>query len=342
MRVLTHSTSRNRKMEKDQLISFITSNQSFDDHSGVAEWIKAADENKEEYIRYKNLWALTQHGKDMPETKIQEALSLVRKKSGQKKQSFRIWRVVKYAALVVFALLTGYFTGTRNFHHEITMNEFFVPHGNRSSVVLPDGSKVWISNGTKLICPEEFTGKNRVVELEGEGFFDVTHDKTHPFLVKVGQNRIKVLGTKFAVVAYPDDQSIKAELISGQIRFDVKGKNQTDTFHSYLMTPSQCVVFDKSSGKVTESKITDSFYEYWLNGVYQFKDETFEDLAKKIERIYNVEVSFEDETLKKRLFTGSLSINDNVYTLMEVFGRAAKEPFTYTHEGNHIHIKKKN
>jgi len=328
-------------MEKDRLISFIASNQSADDHSEVIGWIKSADENKEEYIRYKNLWAILQHGKEMPETKIREALSLVRKKSGDKKQSFRLWRVVKYAALVVFALLTGYITGTRDIHKEMTMNEFFVPHGNRSSVVLPDGSKVWISNGTKLIYPEEFTGKNRVVELEGEGFFDVTHDKAHPFLVKVGQSRIKVLGTRFAVVAYPDDQSIKAELISGEIRFEVKENSQTDQFRSYLMTPSQCLVFDKSSGKVAASEVTDSFYDYWLNGVYQFKNETFEALAKKIERIYNVEVTFEEEMLKKRLFSGSLSIHDNIYTLMDVFERAAKEPFSYSREGNHIYIKKK-
>lgn len=328
-------------MEKDRLISFIASNQSADDHSEVIGWIKSADENKEEYIRYKNLWAILQHGKEMPEAKIREALSRVRKKSGDKKQSFRLWRVVKYAALVVFALLTGYITGTRDIHKEMTMNEFFVPHGNRSSVVLPDGSKVWISNGTKLIYPEEFTGKNRVVELEGEGFFDVTHDKAHPFLVKVGQSRIKVLGTRFAVVAYPDDQSIKAELISGEIRFEVKENSQTDQFRSYLMTPSQCLVFDKSSGKVTASEVTDNFYDYWLNGVYQFKNETFEELAKKIERIYNVEVTFEEEMLKKRLFSGSLSIHDNIYTLMDVFERAAKEPFSYSREGNHIYIKKK-
>lgn len=327
-------------MEKDRLISFIASNQSVNDRSGVIEWIKAADENKEEYIQYKNLWAIMQHGKDMPEAKIQDALSLVRKKSNQKKQSFRLWNVAKYAAFVVLALLAGYLIGTRGFHEEITTTEFFVPNGNRSSVVLPDGSKVWISNGTKLIYPEKFTGETRVVELEGEGFFDVTHDKTRPFIVKIGQNRIKVLGTKFAVVAYPDDQSIKAELISGKIRFDLKDNNQTGRFHSYLMTPSQSLVFDKFSGKITESKVTDSFYDYWQNGVYQFKEETFEELAKKIERIYNVEVTFEEEMLKKRLFSGSLNINDNIYTLMEVFKRAATEPFIYTHQGNHIYIKK--
>jgi ferric-dicitrate binding protein FerR (iron transport regulator) len=249
---------------------------------------------------------------------------------------------MKYAALVVIVLLCGYLIGTQDFNNEITMNEIFVPNGNRSSVLLPDGSKVWINNGTKLIYPQEFKGKNRIVELEGEGFFDVTHDKTHPFIVKIGQNRIKVLGTKFAVVAYPNDKLIKAELISGQIQFDVKEKNQTDEFHSYLMNPSQSMTLDKSSGELSQSRIADSFYNYWINGVYEFKDETFEELAQKIERIYNVKVIFRDEVLKKCLFSGTLSINDNVYTLMEVFAKASGKPFNYTHEGNNIYIKGKN
>ncbi len=326
-------------MEKDKLISFITSNQSFNDRSEVIKWIKETDENMDEYIRYKNLWAIMQHGKDMPKVKIQNALSNVRKKSNRNNRPYRVLNVMKYAALFIFALFGGYLVGTVDFNHEIAMNEVFVPNGNRSSVVLPDGSKVWISNGTKLTYPEEFKGRDRIVELEGEGFFDITHDKAHPFILKIGENQIKVLGTKFAVVAYPNDEIIKAELISGQIQFDVKDKNQADQFQSFLMKPSQGLILDKSSGKVTESKVTDRFYDYWLHGVYQFKGETFEELAKKIERIYNVEITFENEVLKRRVFSGSLNINDNIYTLMEVFGRAANEPFAYTHEGNHIHIK---
>ena len=329
-------------MEKDILISFITSNQSFDDYSEVIEWINTTEENKEEYIRYKNLWAIMQHGNDIPDAKIQEALSRIRKKPNRKKQSLRLWNFMKYAALVVLVLLCGYLIGTRDFNSEITMNEIFVPNGNRSSVLLPDGSKVWLNNGTKLIYPEEFKGKNRIVELEGEGFFDVTHDEAHPFIVKIGQNRIKVLGTKFAVIAYPDDKLIKAELISGQIQFDVKERNQTNKFHSYLMRPSQSLTLDKFSGKLSQSKIANSFYNYWTKGVYEFKDETLEDLAQKIERIYNVKVIFKDEVLKKRLFSGTLNINDNVYTLMEAFAKASGKPFNYTHGGNEIYIEKKN
>ena len=329
-------------MEKEKLIEFIASNQSTGDQLEIDAWINAAEENREEYIRYKNLWALMQHGNDMPEAKVQDALSQVRWSRGQNRRTLGTWNFVKYAAFVVMALLGGYLIGKTDFTPEVAMNEIFVPNGNRSLVTLPDGTKAWINNGTKLIYPAKFKGNDRIVALEGEGFFDVTHDKEHPFIVKIGENRIKVLGTKFAVIAYPEDKFIKAELISGQIQFDVKEKSQTNKFYSYLIEPSQSLLLEKSSGKVSESKISDGFYDYWLNGVYQFKDEAFEELAKKIGRIYNVEVTFNDETLKKRLFSGTLSINDNIYSLMEAFKSAAGKPFVYTHQGNHIYISKEN
>lgn len=328
-------------MEKEKLISYISSNQAINSYPDILEWINATAENKEEYIRYKNLWALMQHGNDMPDAKILEALSNVRKKNNRMKQPLWYFNFLKYAAIVAIALSVGYLIRTEDFNNVIAMNEVSVPKGNRTSITLPDGTKAWLNNGTKLTYPAEFNGKNREVKLVGEGYFEVSHDKAHPFIVKIGDNQIKVLGTKFAVTAYPNDKFIKTELVSGQIQFDVKEGNQTNKFHSYLVNPSQSLVFDKSSGKISESKIADGFYNYWIKGVYQFKDETFEELAKKIERIYNVEVTFKDASLKKTLFSGIFKIDDNIYTLMEVFERATGEPFTYTHNGNHIYIELK-
>jgi len=329
-------------MEKDKLISLITTNQSLNDHPEVIEWINRTEENKEEYIRYKNLWALMQQGNEMSEEQIKDGLFKIRKNPKQTKRKLVLWQFMKYAAFIVLALLGGYMIGNKDFNHKITMNEIFVPKGNRSSIVLPDGTKVWLNNGTKLIYPDHFNGKERHVELDGEGFFEVAHDKEHPFIVKIGENRIRVLGTCFAVVAYAEDNIVKAELVSGKIQFDIHKGKETNKFISYKLEPSHSLVFDKASGKISESKIPDSFYNYWEKGVYEFKDETLENLAKKIERIYNVQIIFKDEALKKRLFTGSLSINDNIYTMMEVFKRASKKPFVYTHEENQIFIGEKN
>lgn len=330
-------------MEHEKLISFISKNQSISQDQEIKEWISQKEDNKEEYIRYKNLWALMQTGGEMTDEQITQGFFKVKNQIKNDNSPSVFLSIVKYAAIIIMALLGGYSLSLINFseNEPVVKNEIYVPNGSKTSVMLPDGTKVWLSNGTKFSYPQKFFGTNRIVELEGEGFFDVTHDKAHPFIVKIGQNQIKVLGTKFALVAYKNDRLVKAELVSGQIQFDIKESDRSEEYHSYLLTPSQSLVLDKSSGEVTKAKITDSFYDYWQNGIYQFKDEPFEELAKKIERIYNVKVTFEDEALKRRLFSGSLSINDNIYTLMEVFSRTTNKPFIYEQEGNHIHIKKK-
>lgn len=330
------------KMETEKLISFITRNQTFSEDSEVEDWLKQHEDNKEEYIRYKNLWALMQTGNNIPEDQILQGLNNVKNRAKQISSPSIFLRFLKYAAIIVFAFLGGYLINRVSSEEgAIVQNEIYVPNGNKTSLMLPDGTKVWLSNGTKFIYPQKFDGDTRTVELQGEGFFEVTHNRKSPFIVKLGEHRIKVLGTKFGVIAYPKDQTIKAELVSGEIQLDIKEDNRSDKFLSYFMKPSQSLLFNKISRKVTESKISDNFYNYWINGVYEFKDEALEDLAVKIERIYNIKIIIEDSSLKKRPFSGTLSINDNIFTLMEVFAKASGEPFSYIHEGNKIFIKKK-
>jgi len=82
-------------------------------------------------------------------------------------------------------------------------------------------------------------------------------------------------------------------------------------------------------------------YTYWMNGEFVFKDETFETLAKKIERIYNVEIVFEDNSLKSRTYTGDFKVDDNIYTIMEIFKRSTTTPIEYSSFRNKITIRKK-
>lgn len=326
-------------MEKDKLIEFIAHNRPVKEDAELTDWINASVENREEFFRYKNLWALLQQGTRMPEATIQDALRRIWRRSAQR-SAFTPWKpLLKYAAIMILAVGVGYLIGVNPFSSRMAMNEVFVPNGNRTSIVLPDGSTVWISNGSRLVYPERFTGPERVVTIEGEGYFNIAHDSKHPFIVQMDVHRIKVLGTRFVVSAYPGDPIISADLISGLIYFETPAPDGIGGFRTYKMNPSQSLAFNKSTGKITSSRMVDNFYDYWEKGVYQFRNESFEDLARKIERIYDVKIVFEDAAAKNRLFSGSLSIDDNIFTLMEVFKRAAKEPFDYTHDGKHIYIK---
>lgn len=325
-------------MDKEKLTEIITRGESISGSKELFDYVNESPDNAEEYIRQKNLWAILQTGKQMDDGTINAGLHKVKKKLDKNMWHRPLMKAVKYAAIIIFALASGYFISQVQPASKLAMNEIAVPRGNRTSVQLPDGTKVWLSNGTKLIYPEKFKGDTRNVQLSGEGYFEVTHDPEHPFIVSVGKERIKVLGTKFAVVAYPEDNRVKAELISGKIQFDIHTGDTGDQYRSYLVKPSHSLVYDKSSGKVYESIIPDGFYDYWQEGTYRFRNESFESLAKKIDRIYNVEIIFEEPELKSRTFTGTLNIDDNVYTIMEAFKNASGKPFNYKYQKGKIFI----
>jgi transmembrane sensor len=325
-------------MKKEKIIEIITEGKSLSRCEKLIEWIKQSDENQNEYIRYKNLWALMHRGKEMRQSYVQEDFKLVKAKINPLGEKFQILNLFKYAAIIIMAVLLGYFVNKLiPGQPDIAMNEISVPHGNRSLVNLPDGSKVWLTNGSKIIYPDRFEGDTRNIKLEGEAFFTVKHDKKIPFVVDLCRHKVKVLGTEFSVVSYPDDDNIEVDLVSGKIQMDVY--MDEGSYKTYMLQPMNGLVLQKTSGKVSFSKIPDSFFNYWVNGKYEFKDETFASLAKKIERIYDVHILFEDNELKDRMFTGTFSVDDNIYTMMEVFKRASGKPFTYNIDRNFIYIK---
>ncbi len=222
---------------------------------------------------------------------------------------------------------------------EIVYQEIQVPKGSRTSVILPDSTKVWLSNDSKIKYPTQFQKDQRELELTGEAYFEVTHNAQKPFIVKIGENRIKVLGTKFSVIAYPDDNTVKTDLISGSIQFDIKNGEGEDQYKSYLLKPSESVVLDKKTGKLYQAEILDDFYDYWEKGIYVFNNESLGSLAQKISRIYNIEVVFGDETLKTKRFSGVMSVNDNIFTFFEAIKRTSIESIQYKYEKNKIYIK---
>ncbi|MEN8117316.1 MAG: FecR domain-containing protein [Bacteroidota bacterium] len=326
-------------MDKEKVIGKISKGERLTDSKELLIWVEQSEENKEDYIRYKNLWALLQRGKEMDHRQIEKGLQNVKSKIHKSNKSFWFNEVFKYAAIIVFAIIGGYFIRSITLNEEIAMNEISVPRGNRTSVILPDGSEAWLTNGSKLIYPENFKGKTRDVQLQGEAFFTIAHNAKKPFIVNLGEHRVKVLGTEFSVVAYPLDNTIQVDLVSGKAQMDVSDGKGTENYKTAVLLPSHSLVLDKTSGKLSRSKIPDSFFKYWQEGMYQFENESFFSLSKKIDRIFGVEIIFEDEIIKNRTFTGTFNIDDNIYTMIEVFRHASGKPFNFRVERNIIYIK---
>ncbi len=329
-------------MKRKNIIDEITKRKHLQFSDELFDWIQQSNDNLNEYIRYKNLWAILQHGKEMDSKYIAKDYKIVKKQINRHSIKFKFLNTFKYAAIIIVAIICGYYFNTLNIlHKEVAVNEVLVPNGNRSLIVLPDGSKVWLTNGSKIIYPESFTGNSRNVKLVGEAYFKVVHNIKKPFIVNIGEQRVKALGTEFSVVAYPKDNTVQVDLITGKVEFVINEGNSFENYKSYILDPLHSLVLDKTSGNLKNLKIPDSFYKYWREGIYEFKDETFENLAKKIERLYSVEVIFENQDIRTQKFTGAFFIDSNIYTIIEAFKRASKKPFEYTIDKNKIYIKRK-
>jgi ferric-dicitrate binding protein FerR (iron transport regulator) len=316
-----------------------------EDDKEVAQWLQQSPENKLAYEQLKTLWdSETVESHEMPKlyTELQKRVKMSREKSRTKHLLVQFLKV----AAVMFLLISLSFFAYHYFSTQklivedtVAFNTIVVPKGNRTQIVLPDSTKVWLTNDTKFVFPEKFKAGSREVELIGEAYFEVKHDEEKPFFVKVGKNRIKVLGTTFAVTAYPDDSFVETSLVEGKVIFELGAESEKKV--SYEIAPGFTLNYDRNDGRMTRAKIETSFYDYWKKGIYTFKDESLENLANKIYRIYNIQMVFEDDFLKRKTFTGTLSVNDNVFTFMEAIKRTTAEPIEYYYEKNKIYLKLK-
>lgn len=167
----------------------------------------------------------------------------------------------------------------------IELVEYFVPKGKQSKITLPDGSVAHLNSGTLLIYSQEFTDDTRSVYLMGEANFTVKKDQKYPFIVKTGHLKIKVLGTKFNVHAYPEDEKTITTLESGSIVIQ-KSNNE----NIITLTPNEQVEYDNPTGEFHKKNIDSSLYSGWIKGELNFAGMTLKDIFTTIERIYNIHI----------------------------------------------------
>ncbi|WP_270544052.1 FecR domain-containing protein [Butyricimonas paravirosa] len=177
-------------------------------------------------------------------------------------------------------------------------NELIIPKGGEYQVVLADGTKVWLNSASRLIYPQSFMGKERRVVLSGEAFFDVAHDAERPFIVETSRMNVKVLGTRFNVNDYDDNEEVSTTLVNGSVEI-VSGGQQ-----AFRLVPGE-----QAYGKENElekREVNVRLYTSWIDGKFLFNNTELEEIAKQISRWYDVEIFFSSENVKKVRFTGAI------------------------------------
>ncbi len=218
---------------------------------------------------------------------------------------------------------------------ELVYNTLKVPFGRNFELVLSDGSKVHLNAGTSLRYPVQFIpGRDRQVFLTGEAFFDVAKDQNNPFIINSGDLNIRVLGTKFNVSAYEEDELTEVVLVEGSVGL----YNKNEEFHndSFLLAPGNKGSFDKHRNTLDSEKVITSLYTSWISGELVFRNMTFGNILKKMERHYNVSITNNNLDINQEKFNASFR-NAPIEKVMEYFRSIYNLDFTINGKEITIH-----
>ncbi len=272
-------------------------------------------------------------------------------------KTVRVLKMARWAAAIVGISLAIWLYSTYHTKPLKEANEIIAKKGSKTRTLLPDGSIVWLNAGSSITYDPDFTGKTREVTLQGEAFFDIVKQPQRPFIVHAGDINIRVLGTAFNVKSYAEESTIETTLIRGLVQItNASGKNGKPIYlhpnqkivlpkkvseqasptnaipqeQPAIVTRTAAIVYLDSSLKESERLET-----AWIYNRLEFRGDRFDELAKKLERWYNITLHFEDEQVRNLVFNGSLE-NETVEQAFRALTVAV--PFQFEVKGNDIYI----
>ncbi len=268
------------------------------------------------------------------------------------------WRSLAAILLLSICLFTynHYFPFSTQAQAAKTIAVTKTPSRSKSKIYLSDGSIVTLNSESVLKYPASFGGPTREVYLNGEAFFNVAKDHTHPFIVHAGKMNIKVLGTSFNVKSYPNDKNIETTLIKGAIEVTLSDRPSD----RIILKPNEKLILNNSSFKKPQannnltssgetagtnysltnlthlrSNDTTIVETSWVNNELVFKDESFSDLANQMERWYGIKIKFKNTSTKDYHFTG-VFVKENIAEAMNALKMI--EPFDYKYKNETVSI----
>lgn len=277
------------------------------------------DENSvDEFARLKNIWAITQlHPEKSDKKTAKNAWSVFTNRTLKRNNRNRKYFWSQIAMLLLLIGVVGsisFYLGKQD-RKEIpeTYSVLSVPTGQSVQVFLPDSSEVWLNSCSKLTYSNNFGLDVREVLLEGEGYFKVHADEEHPFVVKTKMMDIIATGTQFNISAYDDDSWTSTTLIKGVVKVYSEQNNV-----GHQLKAGQMAVYNHESDELLLKMTDDDSGVAWLKGEFRFQDMYMEDIAKRLERKYDVSIVFRNNLMNKRRFTGTFYKNQSIENVLKV------------------------
>jgi transmembrane sensor len=202
--------------------------------------------------------------------------------------------------------------GTNTIGQQPLQNTITTPKGGQYQVILPDSSSVWLNSASSITYPTSFSGKERLVSLKGEAYFEVAKNKKMPFKVQSGLQSVEVLGTHFNVNAYGDEPEMETTLLEGSVKI-------MSPLNSALIVPGEQGVVS-GSGAIIKRMVDVDQEVAWKNGLFSFKGQDIHAIMRQISRWYNIEVVY-DKSLPDEKYYGEIERSsrlENVFKILEL------------------------
>lgn len=299
-------------------------------------WIHQSEEHQK-YVRNKvELWFsasvsgdVTDFDKDKAFERFKQRITTAPKAHTSIRPIF--WKHMGRAAAIVLILLlpfATYWKGKETIKQTFADMTVEAPMGARTKLYLPDGTLVWLNAGSKITYSQGFGVDDRCLSLEGEGYFEVTHNKEIPFEIKTHEVGLKVLGTKFNFKNYPDDKEITVNLMEGKVAL----QNKLRAMPELYLEPSEKMTLNKQTGEMKKTRTNVTNSNIWTQDELFFDEELLEDIAKKLMRSYDIKIEIAD-SLKNHRFYGSFKIMGNtIDEVLETIASTNRMKYRYENE----------
>lgn len=316
----------------DQILAYFNGQLSPSEEEDLLFWIKEKEENRSVFLQIKN--KLDPDKMDHPlltssYSELKNKLVIKQQfKSVQpiklRTQKFSIWKI---AAMLVLAAVSGFMaayllTGGSSQKTSLVWFETQVPRGEKSLLLLPDGSKVWMNSESSLSYPANFMDGNRNVKLYGEAYFEVAKHNGSVFTVETPDYNVRVLGTRFNLMAYENFNRTETTLIEGKIEIQ-KGKQIIE------IVPGQTFIYKDNQFFSKETIAAKS--SRWKDDIFDFDQITFQEMVIRLERWYDVDIEIKSPELNQIIYSGVFKNEETIDEVLNTFQLTM--PIRYTRDG---------
>ena len=305
-----------KKPEEYIIMRFVEGQASEEELAAVNAWVNESDENARELYELEATWQRLEAQKVSAE-KLEQAMLRVMSHPAhgaepQRARTLPMRRWLSYAAAAVVVLVTG---GALAYwlHTQVPQQQMLVAQSVEATqqIVLADGTHVWLNKGSQLRYPERFEGAERQVELQGEGYFEVTKDSLHPFIVSNEVMTVKVLGTKFNFKADAKGKTAEVSLIEGSV-----GVRNSRISDMVVLMPGQKAEIDQKTGMLRVSEVNTRLSAIWHDDLIPFENANINEIARTLEAVYGVTVVLSDGLDLHSTYSGSIKRKSNIDSVL--------------------------